>query len=77
MSFNLYDLQEYRKDIIKRFLCGGEKDTLNMIGNGHRAITLGSWKWKFKNKYKPLFQDLKIVISYDNDEVGQKGAEKS
>ncbi len=75
--FNLYDLQEYRKDINQEiFLCGGEKDTLNMIGNGHRAITLGSENENLKEKYKPLFQDLKIVISYDNDEAGQKGAEK-
>ena len=75
--FNLYDLKEYRKDINQEiFLCGGEKDTLNMIGNGHRAITLGSENENLKEKYKPLFQDLKIVISYDNDEAGQKGAEK-
>ena len=75
--FNLYDLQEYRKDINQEiYLCGGEKDTLNMIGNGHRAITLGSENENLKDKYKPLFQDLKIVISYDNDEAGQKGAEK-
>ena len=75
--FNLYDLQEYRKDINQEiFLCGGEKDTLNMIGNGHRAITLGSENENLKDRYKPLFQDLKIVISYDNDEAGQKGAEK-
>ncbi|MBF7071350.1 toprim domain-containing protein [Aliarcobacter butzleri] len=75
--FNLYDLQEYRKDITQEiYLCGGEKDTLNMIGNGHRAITLGSENENLKEKYKPLFQDLKIVISYDNDEAGQKGAEK-
>ena len=75
--FNLYDLQEYRKNITQEvYLCGGEKDTLNMIGNGHRAITLGSENENLKEKYKPLFQDLKIVISYDNDEAGQKGAEK-
>ena len=75
--FNLYDLKEYRKDITQEiYLCGGEKDTLNMIGNGHRAITLGSENENLKDKYKPLFQDLKIVISYDNDEAGQKGAEK-
>lgn len=75
--FNLYDLQEYRKDITQEiYLCGGEKDTLNMIGNGHRAITFGSENENLKEKYKPLFQDLKIVISYDNDEAGQKGAEK-
>ena len=75
--FNLYDLQEYRKNITQEvYLCGGEKDTLNMIGNGHRAITLGSENENLKDRYKPLFQDLKIVIAYDNDDAGQKGAEK-
>ncbi len=75
--FNLYDLQQYRKDINQEiFLCGGEKDTLNMVGNGHRAITLGSENENLKEKYKPLFKDLKIVIAYDNDDAGQKGAEK-
>jgi hypothetical protein len=75
--FNLYDLQQYRKDINQEiFLCGGEKDTLNMVGNGHRAITLGSENENLKEKYKPLFKDLKIVIAYDNDEAGRKGTEK-
>ncbi|MFW2525444.1 hypothetical protein ACN5O8_06925 [Aliarcobacter butzleri] len=75
--FNLYDIQEYRKDMNQEiFLCGGEKDTLNMIGNGYRAITLGSENENLKDKYKPFFQDLKIVIAYDNDKVGKDGANK-
>lgn len=75
--FNLYDIQEYRKDMHQEiFLCGGEKDTLNMIGNGYRAITLGSENENLKDKYKPFFQDLKIVIAYDNDKAGKDGANK-
>lgn len=75
--FNLYDIQEYRKDMNQEiFLCGGEKDTLNMIGNGYRAITLGSENENLKEKYKPFFQDLKIVIAYDNDKAGKDGANK-
>lgn len=75
--FNLYDMQEFRKDLSKEvFLCGGEKDTLNMLGNGHRAITLGSENENLKDRYKPLFQDLKIVIAYDNDKAGVDGANK-
>lgn len=75
--FNLYDIQEYRKDMNQEiFLCGGEKDTLNMIGNGYRAITLGSENENLKDKYKPFFQDLKIVIAYDNDKAGKDGANK-
>jgi DNA primase len=75
--FNLYDIQDYRKDMNQEiFLCGGEKDTLNMIGNGYRAITLGSENENLKDKYKPFFQDLKIVIAYDNDKAGKDGANK-
>lgn len=75
--FNLYDMQEFRKDISKDvFLCAGEKDTLNMLGNGFRAVTLGAENENLKDRYKPLFQDLSIVIAYDNDDAGQKGAEK-
>lgn len=75
--FNLYDMQEFRKDLSKEvFLCGGEKDTLNMLGNGFRAVTLGAENENLKDKYKPLFQDLKIVIAYDNDKAGIDGANK-
>lgn len=75
--FNLYDIQEFRKDMSKEvFLCAGEKDTLNMLGNGFRAVTLGAENESLKNKYKPFFQDLKIVIAYDNDQAGEKGIVK-
>ena len=75
--FNLYDMQEFKKDVSQEvFLCAGEKDTLNMIGNGFNAVTLGAENENLKDKYKSFFQDLKIVIAYDNDDAGQKGAEK-
>lgn len=75
--FNLYDLKEYRKDLSEYiFLCGGEKDALNMIGNGFKAITLGSENESLKDTYKPFFQDLRIVIAYDNDMAGEKGTIK-
>lgn len=75
--FNLYDIQEFRKDMSKEvFLCAGEKDTLNMLGNGFRAVTLGAENESLKDKYKPFFQDLKIVIAYDNDQAGEKGIVK-
>ncbi len=75
--FNLFDIQEFRNDLSQEvFLCGGEKDTLNMLGNGFRAVTLGAENENLKDKYKPLFQDLKIVIAYDNDKAGIDGANK-
>lgn len=75
--FNLYDMQEFKKDVSQEvFLCAGEKDTLNMIGNGFRAVTLGAENENLKDKYKSFFQDLKIVIAYDNDVPGEKGTVK-
>ena len=75
--FNLYDMQEFKKDTSKEvFLCGGEKDTLNMLGSGFNAVTLGAENENLKDKYKSFFQDLKIVIAYDNDIAGEKGTVK-
>lgn len=75
--FNLSDLLEYRKnknDWI--FLCAGEKDTLNMLGNGYKAITLGSENKDIDKKYLPLFKDLKIIVVYDYDKAGLEGSKK-
>lgn len=75
--FNLTDLLKYRED--KNgwiFLCGGEKDVLNMVGNGYRAITLGSENMDIDERYLPLFKDLKIIVAYDYDKAGFEGTDK-
>jgi DNA primase len=75
--FNLTDLLKYRED--KNgwiFLCGGEKDVLNMVGNGYRAITLGAENMDIDEKYLPLFKDLKIIVAYDYDKAGFEGTQK-
>jgi len=75
--FNLQDLKKYQED--KNgwvFLCGGEKDVLNMVGHGYRAITLGSESTAIDTNYLPLFEGMKIVIAYDYDKAGLEGTVK-
>lgn len=77
VPFNLSNLMKYRKNKEKWIvLCAGEKDTLNALGNGYRAFTFGAENVSIPNEYLPLFQDLKVVIAYDYDKAGFKGAEK-
>jgi DNA primase len=75
--FNLSDMSKYREDKSKWiFLCAGEKDTLNAIGNGYRAITLGAENVLVPEEYLYLFKDMKIVIVYDYDKAGFEGSQK-
>ena len=72
--FNLQDLKKYRED--KNgwiLLCEGEKDCLNALGRGYRAITLGSASAKIDNRYLHLFRGLKIMVVYDYDKAGTEG----
>jgi DNA primase len=72
--FNLQDLKKYAED--KNgwvLLCEGEKDTLNAIGRGYRAVTLGSASAKLSDDHLALFEGLKIVIVYDYDKAGSEG----
>ena len=72
--FNLQDLKKYGEDkngwVI---LCEGEKDCLNALGKGYRAVTLGSAGERIKEKDIHLFEGLKIIVAYDYDEAGYKG----
>ena len=75
--FNLADLKEYGKNkSIEVYLCGGEKDVLNMLGNGYRAITLGAENNDIPKEHLELFKGLKIVVAYDNDKAGLDGTNK-
>lgn len=76
-TFNLADLKEYQKDkSIEVYLCGGEKDTLNMVGNGYRAVTLGAENNDIPKEHLKLFKDLKVIVAYDYDKAGEKGTIK-
>lgn len=75
--FNITGLKEYQQDKnVEVYLCAGEKDTLNMLGNGYRAISLGAENSDIPKEHLNLFSNLKIIVAYDYDEPGGKGAEK-
>lgn len=77
VPFNLKNLIKYREDKSKWIvLCAGEKDTLNALGNGYRAFTLGAENVLVPDLYLPLLKDLKIIIAYDYDKAGRTGAER-
>lgn len=72
--FNLQDLKRYALEKDEWiFLCEGEKDCLNALGRGYRAITLGGATERICEKDLPLFSGLKIIIVYDYDRAGQEG----
>lgn len=73
IPFNLKDLMNYKNSDEYILLCEGEKDVLNALGCGYKAVTLGSATSKIDN-YLNLFKDLKILIVYDYDEPGIKSA---
>lgn len=76
-TFNLADLREYGKDkSIEVYLCGGEKDVLNMVGNGYRAVTLGAENCDIPKEHLELFKGLKIIVAYDYDKAGVDGTNK-
>ena len=76
-TFNLADLKEYGKDkSIEVYLCGGEKDVLNMVGNGYRAVTLGAENCDIPKEHLELFKGLKIIVAYDYDKAGVDGTNK-
>ena len=71
-TFNLMDLKSFKdnpKDLV--FVCEGEKDVLNAVGNGFRAITPGSATSRFTDNELELFSGLRIVVVGDNDESGR------
>lgn len=58
-------------------LCEGEKDVLTALSHGFNAITQtsGANSWD-ASRFNRFFKGRKVVIAYDNDEPGIKGAEK-
>lgn len=75
--FNLQDLKSYQEE--KNgwvFLCEGEKDTLNMLGRGYRAVTLGGAGEKIRDEHLHLFKGLKVIVAYDYDKAGKEGIER-
>lgn len=68
----LQRLLEYRKEPEKIILiCEGEKDVLNAIGNGYRAITTGGMQCTFREKDLPYLEGLRFAIYGDYDDAGK------
>ncbi|CUU92120.1 DNA primase [Campylobacter hyointestinalis] len=73
-AFNILNLKEYTKDDRPIFIAEGEKDCLNMLSRGYKAISLGSASAKFKLEQTQILKDCYVVIAYDYDEAGRNGA---
>ena len=56
------------------FLVEGEKDCLTMLGQGLNAVTFTTGAGKFSPEYIRYFSGKDVVIIYDVDEAGRKGA---
>lgn len=68
----LQQLVEYRKNPDQVILiCEGEKDVLNAIGNGFRAITTGGMQCTFREKDLPYLEGLRFAIYGDYDDAGK------
>ena len=56
------DLVSYRNDLqAPIFLMEGEKDCLNALAKGLRAVTLGSASAKVEDRYLNLFKDANMT----------------
>ncbi len=73
-AFNILNLKEYTKDDRPIFIAEGEKDCLNMLSRGYKAISLGSANAKFKTDQAQNLKDCYVVIAYDYDEAGKNGS---
>lgn len=70
-AFDMRQMLEYRKSPDEVILiCEGEKDVLNAIGNGYRAITPGSSTTPFSKSDLHLFEGLRFAIYGDFDDAG-------
>lgn len=71
-SVRLYPKDMLGKDCL--VLCEGELDCLSFISNGIDAITGTGGVNTFKREWVNKFRDKRIVIMFDNDSSGRKGA---
>jgi DNA primase len=55
------------------FVLEGEKDMMNMLIRGFKAVTMGGASMTIPPEYRYLFIGLNIQIVYDHDEAGYRG----
>lgn len=71
-AFNLSDLLRYREAPQEPiFILEGEKDVINAVAHGIRAITPGSATSLFEESQLSLFKDLRLMVVGDYDEAGK------
>jgi len=75
---NLFPVEQLTKesDGTPLYLCEGESDTLCALSHGLNAVTNTGGAGTWKDEWSLLFQGKSVVIAYDNDEPGKKGAFK-
>ena len=71
-AFNLSDLLKYREAPQEPiFIVEGEKDVLNAVAHGIRAITPGSATSLFNESQLSMLKDLRLMVVGDYDEAGK------
>lgn len=73
-AFNTARLQEYAKSNEPIFIAEGEKDCLNMLSRGYKAVSFGSATVHLKQEQVKMLKDCYVVVAYDYDEAGKNGA---
>ena len=70
--------ENYQPNDSTVFLVGGEKDVMTLHALGYRSVCLSSETVLPSKRFaKNMFEDeVKVVVFYDNDEAGHKGAQK-
>lgn len=61
-------------DAEKVYIMEGEKDCILANQLGLNAVTVTGGAGTFKNEWAPLFKDKEVIICYDIDEAGTRGA---
>ena len=74
--YGLPELKGYPVDD-ELIVCEGEFDRLLLVQAGFHAVTHTNGATSFQESWRPLFKGRKVVLCYDADEGGRKGAEKT
>lgn len=73
-AFNVAKLQYYAKDDHPIFIAEGEKDCLNMLSRGYKAVSFGSAGMHLKQEQIKILKNCYVVVAYDYDEAGKNGS---
>lgn len=70
-----YDLWQASPVARPTLICAGEKDMAIARSNGFNAITITGGE-NMLPKFMPMFKDRPVIIVYDHDDAGIKGAQR-